>query len=144
MPKDISTQPRENVLTIWLQDLLSSNKYAVALVLNLLTPQFLGFAPLALNLCLVGVDLTLLLGLAHFLSLELVTDKRTGSQSERPPYRSAHTRRSHGSADDPADRCTAKGADSGSLLARRQIASGTADEQNREQYRRQTGKCSSH
>ncbi len=50
-----------------------------------LSPEFLQLSPLALEFCAGLLNLLLLLGLPLLLSLELVSEKETGTKPEKAP-----------------------------------------------------------
>jgi hypothetical protein len=57
--------------------------------------QLVYLLPLALDLCLILLYLLLLLGLGSFLSLKLITDKRSCTQPEGATNGSACARMTH-------------------------------------------------
>ena len=77
------------------------------------------FASLTVQFSLIGIDLVLLIGLLYLLSLDLIADQSTRSQSQNTANGSASPRMADRGSDDPACRCAAQSADSGTLFARR-------------------------
>jgi hypothetical protein len=71
---------------------------------------------LSFDLLLISLDLLILPVVFIFLTLELVTDKRTGTKSEAAANRGTHTRAPDSSADETTRRCTTQSTDSSSFL----------------------------
>src|SRR5258706_10061733 len=88
-----------------------STRQAAKLVFALFSEP-LHFAPLAVQFCLIGVDLTLLVRLSVLLTLQLIADQRSAAQSKRAANRRASARMAHRGANQTACRSTAKRADS--------------------------------
>jgi hypothetical protein len=72
---------------------------------------------LPFDLLLIIPDLLILSVIFIFLTLELVTDERTGTKSQTTANRGAQTRPPDSSTNKTACRCTTEGADSGSFLS---------------------------
>jgi hypothetical protein len=96
------------------------------LVFALLFPELLELPSLTFQVRLIGINLSLLIGLLDFLSLELIADQSAGSESKRAADGSAGTGMPDGRPDNAADRSPTQRANAGALLARRQTSPGTA------------------
>jgi hypothetical protein len=89
-----------------------------SLIFTALALQPLNLLAVAIDLVLVTIDLLLLLIVGVLLALQLVTDQRTGAQSESAADRRSGTRMTDRRADEATSRRAAERTNSGALFAR--------------------------
>jgi hypothetical protein len=74
---------------------------------------------LSVQFSLVGINLPLLIGLLHFLTLKLIADQCTGAQPQSAPDRRADAWTTHRRSNRPTRGGTSQGTDPRAFLSRR-------------------------
>jgi hypothetical protein len=90
----------------------------------LLSLELLKLASLTFQFGLIGINLSLLVGLLDFLPLELIADQSARAQSKRAADGSTGAGMTDGRANNAARRSSTQRANAGALLARRQAPAG--------------------